>query len=112
MSRPSPAIAAAGAPVTDPTWERFRSNMPRHMLGLFNGRPGARRWRRFLTERAVQPDANESVLRFAFAPTEDAEQDTAPQGDVPFETPQQQPEPVADYQPSGLPSLRPSPGLF
>ena len=38
-------------------------HVTRHMLGLFNGRPGARRWRRFLSERAIQPDADEQVLR-------------------------------------------------
>ena len=36
----------------------------RHMLGLFNGRPGARQWRRILSEGAVRPGAGpELVLR-------------------------------------------------
>ena len=30
------------------------SAMTRHMLGLFNGRPGARAWRRILTTGAMQ----------------------------------------------------------
>lgn len=32
-------------------------NVLRHMLGLFQGQPGARAYRRFISERAVQPDA-------------------------------------------------------
>jgi tRNA-dihydrouridine synthase A len=38
-------------------------HVTRHMLGLFNGRPGARRWRRYLSEQAIRPDADEQVLR-------------------------------------------------
>ena len=36
--------------------------MGRHMLGLFTGRPGARRWRRILTEEGVRPGADLNVL--------------------------------------------------
>ena len=36
--------------------------MSRHMLGLFAGRPGARRWRRVLTEEGVRPGAGLEVL--------------------------------------------------
>ncbi len=36
--------------------------MSRHMLGLFTGRPGARRWRRVLTEEGVRPGADLRVL--------------------------------------------------
>ncbi len=36
--------------------------MGRHMLGLFTGRPGARRWRRVLTEEGVRPGAGLEVL--------------------------------------------------
>ena len=36
--------------------------MSRHMLGLFTGRPGARRWRRVMTEDAVRPGAGLEVL--------------------------------------------------
>ncbi len=39
----------------------------RHMLGLFAGRPGARAWRRHLSEAAVQPGAGADVLRDALA---------------------------------------------
>jgi tRNA-dihydrouridine synthase A len=41
------------------------SSMTRHMLGLFNGRPGARAFRRHLSENAVRDDAGIAVLRDA-----------------------------------------------
>lgn len=34
----------------------------RHMLGLFHGRPGARLWRRILSERATRPGAGLDVI--------------------------------------------------
>lgn len=34
----------------------------RHLLTLFNGQPGARQWRRFLSEKAHVADADSSVL--------------------------------------------------
>ncbi|WP_294641169.1 tRNA dihydrouridine(20/20a) synthase DusA [uncultured Aureimonas sp.] len=43
------------------------SNVTRHMLGLFTGLPGARRWRQLLSERAVRPLATPDLLREAFA---------------------------------------------
>ena len=39
----------------------------RHMLGLFAGRPGARAWRRRLSERAHRPGADAEVLAEALA---------------------------------------------
>ena len=39
----------------------------RHMLGLFSGRPGARLWRRHLSERACRPGAGAEVLAAALA---------------------------------------------
>jgi len=36
--------------------------MTRHILGLFNGQPGARRWRRTLSEKAVRKGAGLEVL--------------------------------------------------
>lgn len=39
----------------------------RHMLGLFNGRPGARAWRRMLSEGATRPDADPDLVRRALA---------------------------------------------
>ena len=41
------------------------SSMTRHMLGLFNGRPGARAFRRHLSENAVRDGAGIAVLREA-----------------------------------------------
>jgi tRNA-dihydrouridine synthase A len=38
------------------------SAMTRHMLGLFNSMPGARQWRRTLSEKAPKPGAGMSVL--------------------------------------------------
>ncbi|HCR93601.1 MAG TPA: tRNA dihydrouridine(20/20a) synthase DusA, partial [Oceanicaulis sp.] len=37
----------------------------RHMLGLFAGRPGARKWRQVLSERANRPGAGWEVLEDA-----------------------------------------------
>ncbi|GGC98888.1 tRNA dihydrouridine(20/20a) synthase DusA [Aquisalinus flavus] len=37
-------------------------NVARHMLGLFHGQPGARRWRQMLTVEGTKPDADASVL--------------------------------------------------
>ena len=41
--------------------------MTRHMLGLFHGQPGARAWRRMLSQRAVMPGAGLEVVREALA---------------------------------------------
>ncbi len=41
--------------------------MTRHVLGLFNGRKGARAWRRHLSTEAVKPGAGIEVLRAALA---------------------------------------------
>jgi tRNA-dihydrouridine synthase A len=41
--------------------------MTRHMLGLFNGRRGARQFRRHLSENATRPGAGIDVLRDALA---------------------------------------------
>ncbi|MBK1693235.1 tRNA dihydrouridine(20/20a) synthase DusA [Chromatium weissei] len=38
------------------------SAMSRHLLGLFQGQPGARAWRRQISEQAHQPNAGLSVL--------------------------------------------------
>jgi tRNA-dihydrouridine synthase A len=43
--------------------------MTRHILGLFQGRPGARAWRRHLSENAHRPGAGVEVLRTAGALT-------------------------------------------
>ncbi|MGE0499481.1 MAG: tRNA dihydrouridine(20/20a) synthase DusA [Rhizobiaceae bacterium] len=43
------------------------SHVTRHMVGLFHGLPGARRWRQILSTDAVKPGAGPEVLRAAFA---------------------------------------------
>lgn len=43
------------------------SNVTRHMLGLFQGLPGARAWRRHLATEAVKPGAPGAVVREALA---------------------------------------------
>lgn len=45
--------------------------MTRHMLGLFNGRPGARLWRRTLSERAPREGAGLEVLDAALGAVKD-----------------------------------------
>ena len=41
--------------------------MTRHMLGLYYGQPGARAWRRYISERSYLPDADGSLLETALA---------------------------------------------
>ena len=41
-------------------------HVTRHMIGLFQGMPGARRYRQILSVEASKPDANEGILRQAF----------------------------------------------
>jgi tRNA-dihydrouridine synthase A len=41
--------------------------MTRHMLGLFNARPGGRLWRRVLSERGVRAGAGVEVVREGLA---------------------------------------------
>ena len=41
--------------------------MTRHMLGFFNGRPGARQFRRYLSEHATKPGADADTLRTALS---------------------------------------------
>ncbi|MGL4404542.1 MAG: tRNA dihydrouridine(20/20a) synthase DusA [Notoacmeibacter sp.] len=43
------------------------NQVARHMIGLFNGRPGARRWRQILTVDALKAGANGDILRAAHA---------------------------------------------
>jgi tRNA-dihydrouridine synthase A len=60
---------AAGTPV---------KYITRHMLGLFQGQPGARAWRRYLSEHAHLDDSEADILRHALI----ALQQTAAQGAV------------------------------
>jgi len=48
------------------------SAFTRHMLGLFQGMPGARSWRRILAEEATRPGAGLAVLDAALAAVEAA----------------------------------------
>ncbi len=48
------------------------SNITRHMLGLYNGLPGARAFRRHLSTEAVKPGADIQVIREAVAGIADA----------------------------------------
>ncbi|RUO99150.1 tRNA dihydrouridine(20/20a) synthase DusA [Hyphomicrobium sp.] len=43
------------------------SNITRHVLGLYHGRPRGRAFRRLLSERATRPDAGANVLEEAIA---------------------------------------------
>ena len=43
----------------------YLGNTPRHMLGLFQGIPGARQWRRYLSENAHKAGADINVLEHA-----------------------------------------------
>jgi len=43
------------------------NHVTRHMLGLFQGRPGARRFRQVLSVEACRPGADERVIKEAFA---------------------------------------------
>ncbi|WP_121631878.1 tRNA dihydrouridine(20/20a) synthase DusA [Tropicibacter alexandrii] len=45
----------------------------RHMLGLFAGRPGARRWRQVLSTKATAPGAGTDVVEEALAQIEQAQ---------------------------------------
>jgi tRNA-dihydrouridine synthase A len=46
--------------------------LSRHLLGLFNGCPGAKRWRRLLSEQAHQPGAGVNLLRQAAAQVQES----------------------------------------
>ena len=48
------------------------SAVTRHMLGLFQGRPGARRWRQILTVEAARPGAGPEVILRALAAIREA----------------------------------------
>ncbi|WP_306767896.1 tRNA dihydrouridine(20/20a) synthase DusA [Martelella alba] len=62
-------VAAAMLPYIESQLSRGASlgHITRHMLGLFQGRPGARQWRRHLSENAHKPGADISVVERALA---------------------------------------------
>ncbi len=41
-------------------------SITRHVLGLFNGLPGARAWRRSLSQNAFKLEADERVIKNAY----------------------------------------------
>jgi tRNA-dihydrouridine synthase A len=47
-------------------------DITRHILGLYQGLPGARRWRRILSEEAYKPAANSNVVREALKAVNEA----------------------------------------
>lgn len=49
----------------------------RHMLGLFNGLPGARQWRRTLSEQSHREDADSGLLQRALLAREEAARSVA-----------------------------------
>ncbi len=49
----------------------YLKHMSRHMLGLFQGIPGAARWRRYISEHAYQAGAGVEVLATALAQVTD-----------------------------------------
>jgi len=53
------------------------NHMTRHMLGLFNGQPGARKWRRYLSENAYKPGAGIDVYFTALEQLESSGPDNA-----------------------------------
>lgn len=53
------------------------SHMSRHMVGLFTGQPGARRWRQILSTDATKPGATSKVLRQAYAVVTEAAAEAA-----------------------------------
>jgi tRNA-dihydrouridine synthase A len=63
------ALVGRGEPV---------SRLTRHVLGLFAGRPGARAWRRHLSEAAHRPGAGAEVLLEAAARVPDEVLDERP----------------------------------
>jgi tRNA-dihydrouridine synthase A len=45
-------------------------HISRHLLGLFQGLPGAKVWRRYLSENAFRDDNNTDLLRQALSARE------------------------------------------
>ncbi|MCB1492961.1 MAG: tRNA dihydrouridine(20/20a) synthase DusA [Rhodobiaceae bacterium] len=70
------AVVAAYLPYVERgLCEGIRLNaMTRHMLGLYAGLPGARRWRRILTEEAIRPGAGIDVIERALDAVEPVRQ--------------------------------------
>jgi tRNA-dihydrouridine synthase A len=68
LRHPADAVAAMRPYIAGHLATGGRLNqITRHMLGLFHGQPGARQWRRVLSERAGAPGAGMEVLDAALA---------------------------------------------
>jgi tRNA-dihydrouridine synthase A len=50
----------------------FLKHITRHMLGLFHGQPGAKQWRRYLSEYAINKDAGIDVVNHALSLVEES----------------------------------------
>ena len=70
---PAGEVVRAYAPYIAARLEEGASlhSMTRHMLGLFAGQPGARRWRRILSEQAPRRGAGLEVVQLALAAVEE-----------------------------------------
>ncbi|MGM0584049.1 MAG: tRNA dihydrouridine(20/20a) synthase DusA [Pseudomonadota bacterium] len=69
---PDPDETAVARAMTDYIEEEMAAGerlhrITRHMLGLFHGRPGARRWRRVLSEASHRPGAGPELVEEALA---------------------------------------------
>jgi len=68
LEAPEAAVEAMRPYIAERLGEGVRLHaITRHMLGLFAGRPGARGWRRVLSEGATRPGAGLEVLDVALA---------------------------------------------
>src|SRR5699024_4696354 len=53
-------------------------HITRHILGLYQGQPGARLWRRHLSEGTTRPDAGPEVLEQALGKVQHAREKVRP----------------------------------
>lgn len=67
------------------------ASLTRHLLGLFTGAPGARAWRRLLSEQAHQPGAGVEVLERALGALPDEVLDARPEVSAPQPAPTRAP---------------------
>ncbi len=93
--RPAPSRLAIAAQYVDYCREQLAAgnrlnHMTRHVLGLFQGQRGARRFRRHLSENMHQPGASLAVLEDAIALVDEAN----PVNPMDHTTPVDQPNPV------------------
>jgi tRNA-dihydrouridine synthase A len=58
------------------------SNVARHMLGLYNGLPGSRRWRQVWSDHRLRDTAPHEVMRLAQAAMQEGAARALPQDDT------------------------------